>query len=368
MSEKVWIKIARYYIKSGKLPIRVSNVITDILKTLVTLEQAEFIAQLRKHSYNLEELKSVTGMDDVSLNTMLNDLMNIGVLTGIRSRRTGVTVYRKPPLFPGILEFTLMRGEKNEQTKKLAKLIGDFYEQIIHDTKVNYDQMMVEFNKSPAPTRVIPIEEEIDTKEEVVLAYENLENILEQYDTIGLSTCYCRHRKDLVGDPCVKTDERKNCLSLGGTAEFLIEHGFSEKISREEALVILKKAEDGGLVHKAFHVNLEPERELDGICNCCKCCCGTFEIHYGGGAPLMDITSHVAKVDEDLCVGCETCVQECNAEAIDMIDNIAVIDEDRCIGCGVCAHLCPERAMKLERIPTRKAFSPPRGVKTEVKS
>ena len=77
MSEKVWNKIARYYIKSGKLPIRVSNVITDILKTLVTLEQAEFIAQLRKHSYNLEELKSLTGMDDVSLNTMLNDLMNI---------------------------------------------------------------------------------------------------------------------------------------------------------------------------------------------------------------------------------------------------------------------------------------------------
>lgn len=364
MSEKVWIKIARYYIKSGKLPIRVSDTITDILKTLISIEQAEFIAQLRKHSYNFDELKSLTGMEDAALHNMLNTLMDIGVLTGIRSRRTGVVVYRKPPLFPGILEFTLMRGEKNEQTKKLAGLIGEFYEQIIHDTKANYDQMMVEFQKSPAPTRVIPIEEEIETKDEVILPYKNLEKILEQYDTIGLGTCYCRHRKDLVGDPCVKTDERKNCLSLGGTAEFLIEHGFIERISREKALEILKKAEDGGLVHKAFHTNLEPEREIDGICNCCKCCCGTFEIHYGGGAPLMDITSHVAKVDEDLCIGCEICVQECNAEAIETIDNIAVIDEDRCIGCGVCSHLCPERAMRLERIDTRKAFSPPREIKT----
>ena len=93
MSEKVWNKIARYYIKSGKLPIRVSNVITDILKTLVTLEQAEFIAQLRKHSYNLDELKTLTNMEEASLLSILNDLMDIGVLTGIRSRRTGVTVY-----------------------------------------------------------------------------------------------------------------------------------------------------------------------------------------------------------------------------------------------------------------------------------
>jgi len=368
MSEKVWKKVARFYIKAGKLPIRVSDVITDILKTLITLEQAEFIAQLRKHSYNIDELKTLTNMDEATLINKLNELMDIGVLTGIRSRRTGVTVYRKPPFFPGILEFTLMRGENNEQTKKLAKLIGNFYDQIIHDTKTNYDQMMIEFQKSPAPTRVIPIEEEIETKEEVVLPYENLENILEQYDTIGLATCYCRHRKDLVGDPCAKTDERRNCLSLGGTAEFLIEHGFAERISREEALVILKRAEDGGLVHKAFHTNLEPERELDGICNCCKCCCGTFEIHYGGGAPLMDITSHVAKIDEDLCVGCGICVQECNAEAIEIIDDIAIIDEDRCIGCGVCAHLCPERAMKLERINTRKAFSPPREIKTKIKN
>jgi len=217
MSEKVWKKVARFYIKAGKLPIRVSDVITDILKTLITLEQAEFIAQLRKHSYNIDELKTLTK----TLVNKLNELMDIGVLTGIRSRRTGVTVYRKPPLFPGILEFTLIRGETNDQTKKLAKLIGNFYDQIIHDTKTNYDQMMIEFEKSPAPT-----------------------------------TCYCRHRKDLVGEPCVKTDERKNCLSLGRTAEFLIEHGFVEKITREEALEILKKAEDGGLVHKAFHTNL----------------------------------------------------------------------------------------------------------------
>lgn len=368
MSEKLWNKIARYYIKAGRLPIRVSDTIINILKTLITLEQAEFIAKLRKHSYNFDELKSVTNMDDASLNTMLNELMDIGVLTGIRSRRTGVLVYRKPPLFPGILEFTLMRGEKNEQTKKLAKLIGEFYDQIVHDTKANYDQMMVEFEKSPAPTRVIPIEEEIDTKEEIVLPYENLESILENYDTIGLGTCYCRHRKDLVGEPCVKTNERKNCISLGGTAEFLIEHGFVEKINREEALEILKKAEDGGLVHKAFHTNLEPERELDGICNCCKCCCGTFEIHYGGGAPLMNITSHIAKVDDDMCIGCETCFQECNAEAIEMIDNKAIIDEERCIGCGVCAHLCPEHAMKLERIDLRKVFSPPRESINEIKN
>ena len=128
-------------------------------------------------------------------------------------------------------------------------------------------------------------------RQEIVLPLEELSKIIEKYDTIGVATCYCRHRKDLIDEPCKKTDDRKNCFSFGRTAEFLISQGFQERISKEEALEILKKCEDDGLVHKAFHTNLDPMREIDGLCNCCKCCCGTFEAHYAGAFPLMDIST-----------------------------------------------------------------------------
>jgi len=359
MSEKLWYKVARNFIKAGRLPIRVSDIVIEIMQTLLNEEQAKFIAILTKNSYNIDQIKPLTDMDEEALNNMLNDLMNIGVISGIPSRSTGIMVYRKTPLLPGIIEFTLMRGETNEKTKNLARLYSKFYDQIVQDTQTNFDQMVKEFKKGPSVDRVIPVEEEVKVRQERVLQLEEVSKIIEKNDPIGVTVCYCRHKKDLLDEPCKTTQERRNCFAFGRTAEFLINHGFVEKVSKEEAMQIMKKAEDEGLVHKVFHTNLDIEKDVDGICNCCKCCCGTFLLHYTGGIPLMDLTSHLAKVEEDLCTGCGTCVQHCAAEAVELIDTIATVNDERCIGCGVCAHLCPENAIKLERTELRRVFIPP---------
>lgn len=55
-----------------------------------------------------------------------------------------------------------------------------------------------------------------------------------------------------------------------------------------------------------------------------------------------------AKVDEEKCTGCETCVAECPSEAITMADEKAVVDEEACIDCGVCVDACPEEAIDME--------------------
>ena len=52
-------------------------------------------------------------------------------------------------------------------------------------------------------------------------------------------------------------------------------------------------------------------------------------------------------VDEDLCVGCGICVDECYPGAIALQDEgIASIDDDACIRCGVCHSVCPEDAVR----------------------
>ncbi|HDL89350.1 MAG TPA: 4Fe-4S dicluster domain-containing protein [Thermodesulforhabdus norvegica] len=59
-------------------------------------------------------------------------------------------------------------------------------------------------------------------------------------------------------------------------------------------------------------------------------------------------------VNEDLCVGCGVCVDECPAGAIRLNDNHkAIINEDECIRCGRCHDVCPEEAVRhdSERIP-----------------
>ena len=55
-----------------------------------------------------------------------------------------------------------------------------------------------------------------------------------------------------------------------------------------------------------------------------------------------------AKVDEEKCTGCESCVAECPSEAINMDSDKAKVDLETCIDCGVCVDACPEEAISME--------------------
>jgi ferredoxin len=72
--------------------------------------------------------------------------------------------------------------------------------------------------------------------------------------------------------------------------------------------------------------------------------------------PILSLTSYIAKVIEDECIGCGTCVEKCPIEAIELIDTVAFVNKDKCIGCGVCAHHCPEKAIEFKRTGPRKVF------------
>ncbi len=54
-----------------------------------------------------------------------------------------------------------------------------------------------------------------------------------------------------------------------------------------------------------------------------------------------------AKVNEEKCTGCESCVGECPSEAIGMVDGKAKVS-DACVDCGVCIDACPVEAISME--------------------
>lgn len=64
------------------------------------------------------------------------------------------------------------------------------------------------------------------------------------------------------------------------------------------------------------------------------------------------------KVNENLCKGCEMCVNACPKKIIalsmDKINNkgyhpAMLIDEEKCVGCAACATMCPDVAITVER-------------------
>lgn len=45
------------------------------------------------------------------------------------------------------------------------------------------------------------------------------------------------------------------------------------------------------------------------------------------------------------CVGCETCKNACQFDAITMVDHLPVIDRQKCTGCMMCAEACPNGSL-----------------------
>lgn len=369
MSDKLWYKVARVIIKSGKLPIPIVETFYELLKILLTEEQAKFLLIFnKKPSLNMEEIRNLTDLDNDSISHMLNDLMINGIITETRSRNTNILVYRLKPPFPGIFEAQFMRGEKGEKQKKVAQVFDKLFDAWSNGIQMNYKNMVEQFKKAPPINRVVPIQQEVEMGTELVLPLEDVQKIIEKHEYIAVTNCYCRHEKILLNDPCKLDAPVHNCLLFGKNAQFSVKYGFAESISKAEAKRILKESEDYGLVHKAFHTHQNPEREEEAVCSCCKCCCGVFQLHYKGVAPIHTLSSYIARVDEEKCVGCGTCIEKCPMEAIELRNTLAELNVNRCIGCGVCSYHCPNDAIKLERTGSRRIFIPPPKLTVKIKN
>lgn len=261
------------------MPISVNDTLIEILKTLINEEQAKFLQVFRKRSLNLDQIKAKTELEDESLNKMLEELMYNGIILGLPSRTTGIMVYYINPPLPGLFEYPFMKGETDERQRKLAELYDSFFDEMAKWAR-NYDEMIAKQIRSMMPLdRVIPVKEEVEVGQDLVLPYEDIIKIIEKNDIISANHCYCRIWKKNLNDPCKQDTSSINCLNFGKSARFLIDYDFGKQISKEEAIKMVNSAEDYGLVHKAFHLRQNPELEEQTICNCCTCCCQIFQTY-----------------------------------------------------------------------------------------
>lgn len=54
-------------------------------------------------------------------------------------------------------------------------------------------------------------------------------------------------------------------------------------------------------------------------------------------------------IDEELCTGCEICIDECPNNALEMVDDVAKLVRPKdCDGKGECAEACPAEAITME--------------------
>jgi ferredoxin len=197
--------------------------------------------------------------------------------------------------------------------------------------------------------QLVTVNRDVDLGDlERVIPYERARDIvLKNPDHIVALNCPCRSARE---KPCLPLDV---CLIVGEPfAGFVAEHHphKSRWISQDEAVDILADEHERGHVHHAFFKDAMLGR-FYSICNCCSCCCGAMQA-FRNGTPMLASSGYVAQIDEDHCIACGTCEDNCPFEAI-TVNEYAVVDFDRCMGCGICVTKCDEEASELVLSPEK---------------
>ncbi len=194
--------------------------------------------------------------------------------------------------------------------------------------------------------RVIPVgvSAQADGK---VLAFEDVKDIIENADRLAVTKCTCR----LVAHKCDRTLEA--CLQVNNAASYAISRGTGRQLTKEEALEIVRNAEEEGLIHTTFN-----QRTVSHvICNCCGCCCQFLPVLIEQGISVVAPSRFQAEIEADSCNGCELCLDRCYVKSIEMAprngdenDLVAQVEAETCLGCGLCKVVCPTDAISMEEV------------------
>lgn len=318
-------------------PATESGIELKILKKLFKKDDAELFLAMTQRLETAEQIAERVGKPSEEIAARLEDMTERGLL--FRLRRGGTSKYAAIPFVHGLFEF---------QLKNLDRELAEMVEQY-HDDGFsrNFHQIGGMF------LRTIPVQRSVDVTHHVA-TYDDAVEILKSKDNIVVAECICRKRKKVVGKGCDKRMEA--CFMFGSMGQLYIDRGMGRKVDLDEAVSILKEAQESGLVTQPATA-----QNPGGMCNCCGDCCGVLIAIKEHPRPAELVCSnYFARVDRDLCAGCETCLERCQMDAVEMDgDGVAVVDKNRCIGCGLCVITCSTEAMRLVPKPEKEHMTPP---------
>jgi electron transport complex protein RnfB len=337
-SEDVYRKLAQRLdaIPNG-FPATESGVELRLLARIFTPEEAALAAVMRLTREPAADIAARAGVDFRIASRMLKGMVRKGLIRVKKSE--GHLIFGLMPFVVGIYE---------EQLPRLDAELATLFEEYLQETRGGSI-----VRDTPAIHRVIPVEEAIPFDLEI-FPYERASELLEEAKAWGVRNCICRVQQRLVGKGCDHPVE--NCLMFA-PVEGVFDHSeVTRAITKEEALRLLREAEEAGLVHSTG--NYRDQHYY--ICNCCTCCCGILR-----GVAEFDIPTALARsdfravVDAEVCIGCGDCVERCQFGALAVPDEVCEVDYARCVGCGLCATICPTDALSLERRPEGEVPPPP---------
>jgi NADPH-dependent glutamate synthase beta subunit-like oxidoreductase/NAD-dependent dihydropyrimidine dehydrogenase PreA subunit len=290
------------------------------LREVLTDEQVDVANRMKlRKFYTFEDMRKLCPeQDPVHLQELLDEMSRIGILeydygdnydhNGELKDRPRIKRWRLPFFVPGSAE--LFNSTKDRVDKNPP--VASFFERMTFLPLAGITQM-VPPGGDGIGMHVIPVEQAVDfTNESVDL--EHISYWLKKYEGhISAGLCSCRYSRTTLGDGCAD-DPEDWCIQLGDMADYTVETGRAHYITPEEALAILKRAEENGFVHQI--TNIDGENKIFDICNCDVKICNALRTSLLFNTPNLSRSAYTAKVTPENCVACGLCVESCPAGAV----------------------------------------------------
>jgi NAD-dependent dihydropyrimidine dehydrogenase PreA subunit len=341
MGDNIYNRLARHLSSLG-MGYPEKEELLEILKENFTPLEAEVALAIPTQVIPFEpvpvsEIEPPLNISREELESNLSNLAQRGLLFSKR-RKDGSRGYALQQFGYGFPQTFFWKGVNTPNAKKMADLV------IKYSGK---EQLIEAYGDTPTKAfRYLPAMESLEPESHAVFPFEMMEEVIKKVNTIALVHCPFRATARLiVKKRCDHTLE--NCIKYDELAEYLIEKEIGKEITKQEALEVIRKSEEAGLVHM-----VDNAREgIKHTCNCCGCCCWNVGSIRRKKIPrdVLMATYFLRETDQEKCTGCGHCVDICPVQVIKMEGDFPIIDKDWCIGCGVCAVPCPVGAVKLVR-------------------
>jgi len=335
-----------------------SDTLFSILKMLFTEEEAGLVSQLPIKPFTAQTAARAWKRPLAETRKILDALAGRAILLDIE--QNGEQTYCLPPPMAGFFEFALMRVRTDIDQKALSELFHQYLnveEDFVRDLFVQGETGLGRvFVQEPALDETWRLQ---------ILDWEKASHVIETSREIGVSMCYCRHKKSHMGTNCDAPMDI--CMTFNSAAHSLIKYGHARSVSKEECHDLLEQAYAHNLVQFG-----ENNREgVNFICNCCGCCCEALTAVRRFGITQTIHSEFLVEIDKETCIGCGKCARVCPVKALDCSAASSPVESDTetglerkrstmpayktdiCLGCGVCVRACPTRSLKLVRRPNR---------------
>lgn len=240
-----------------------------------------------------------------------------GPIEGVKRERED-RHYWVPLFVPGSAEYTNMNTALMDRHPELAM----FFERMTF-LPLEHVTAMVPPGGAGIGMHVIPVEKAI-SMENQTMDIEHISYWLKRYEGhLGASICSCRYGRKKLDEGCAD-DYQDWCIGVGDMADYCRETGRGRDITYDEAMEILKRAEDNGFVHQV--TNIDGENKIFAICNCNVKICNALRTSQLFNTPNMSASAYRAHVDKSKCVACGRCVEYCPAGALKLGQKLCKAD------------------------------------------